>query len=155
MTTRLPTRKRAPKCASPTPARDDQFFNAIMEGYTVKKAAEMAGYGHSAVYHRKRKDEAFNERWLDTVAITVERLENEADRRALQGVDEPVFFRGEQCGVIRRYSDTLLIFRLKALAPERYRERREVTGKDGGAIEANVNFTAKVLQEIDGKTRSK
>jgi hypothetical protein len=39
--------------------------------------------------------------------------------------------------VIREYSDTLLIFMLKALAPEKYRERYNgpQTGRNGGAIE--------------------
>lgn len=56
----------------------------------------------------------------------VERMEAEADRRALEGYDEPVFYEGEQCGTKRRYSDVLLIFRLKALRPEKYRDRSEV-----------------------------
>ena len=54
-------------------------------------------------------------------------LEDEATRRAVEGVEGPVFFQGRQCGVVRKYSDTLLIFRLKAMRPEKYSERRETT----------------------------
>ncbi|MFM9863992.1 MAG: hypothetical protein ACKVRO_10325, partial [Micropepsaceae bacterium] len=46
----------------------------------------------------------------------------EADRRGRDGFDEPVFYRGEQCGVKHRYSDNLLLARLKALQPELYRD---------------------------------
>jgi hypothetical protein len=49
------------------------------------------------------------------------RLEDEAVRRAYEGVERPVFQGGKQVGVVREYSDTLLIFLLKALRPEKYR----------------------------------
>ncbi len=50
-------------------------------------------------------------------------------RRAFEGVEEPVFHQGKQCGTIRRYSDTLTIFLLKAHRPAKYRERREHIGE--------------------------
>lgn len=52
----------------------------------------------------------------------VEVLEVEARRRAADGTLEPVFFKGEQCGEIRKYSDTLMIFLLKANRPDKYRD---------------------------------
>ena len=33
--------------------------------------------------------------------MAVERLEAEADRRAVEGVLEPVFYQGEECGQVR------------------------------------------------------
>jgi len=53
-----------------------------------------------------------------------EYLELEAFRRATQGVDEPIYQGGEQVGIRRRYSDTLLIFLMKAAMPEKYADRR-------------------------------
>lgn len=47
-------------------------------------------------------------------------LEEEAVRRALFGVSEPVFHQGRECGAKARHSDALLIFLLKTLRPERY-----------------------------------
>ena len=32
-------------------------------------------------------------------------------------------YKGKPCGVVREYSDNLLMFRLKALLPDKYRER--------------------------------
>jgi hypothetical protein len=34
-----------------------------------------------------------------------------------------VFHQGQECGQIREYSDTLLIFMLKARRPEKFKER--------------------------------
>ena len=46
-----------------------------------------------------------------------------------KGVEEQVgWYRGVAGGTVRRYSDVLLIFLLKALRPERYRERVDVRG---------------------------
>ncbi len=52
----------------------------------------------------------------------VEALEDEARRRGMLGVEEPVFHNGERVDVIRKYSDTLLIFLLKGAKPEKYRD---------------------------------
>jgi hypothetical protein len=57
------------------------------------------------------------------LSLAAELLEEEADRRGRDGLDEPVFYRGQQCGTKRRYSDGLLLARLKAVRPEVYRER--------------------------------
>jgi len=54
-------------------------------------------------------------------------LEKEAWRRAEQGVAEPVYQHGKQVGTIQRYSDQLLMFLLRARAPERYRDRVDVS----------------------------
>ena len=48
-------------------------------------------------------------------------LEDEANRRAL-GWDETHYTKEGEPYTVRRYSDTMLIFRLKALAPEKYRD---------------------------------
>ncbi len=54
-------------------------------------------------------------------------LEAEAHRRAVEGVEEPVgWYKGVAGGTVRRYSDVLLIFTLKGLLPDIYRERKDV-----------------------------
>ncbi len=56
-------------------------------------------------------------------------LEAEAHRRAVEGVEEAVgWYKGEAGGTVRKYSDVLLIFLLKSLQPERYRERVDLRG---------------------------
>ncbi len=56
-------------------------------------------------------------------------LESEANRRAVEGVEKPVgWHRGQPGGYVRDYSDTLLIFLLKGLRPEKYQERLELLG---------------------------
>ena len=52
--------------------------------------------------------------------VRQERREAEADRRAMQGWEEPVFQGGVQVGAVRKYSDKLLELQLKANNPKKY-----------------------------------
>jgi len=63
--------------------------------------------------------------------------EEEADRRALDGTKKPVFHKGEICGYIREYSDSLLALQLKAGNPDRYADRSKVEHK-GIAVNYNI-----------------
>lgn len=74
-------------------------------------------------------------------------LESEAQRRAVQGVKEPVFYQGEVIGHKVKYSDNLLMFLLKGKEPEQYRDNAkvEVTGDGGGPIK--VEFSIPELQQ--------
>ena len=55
-----------------------------------------------------------------------EKLEEEAYRRAIDGCQEPIVFDGRVIGHRLKYSDTLMIFMLKALDPDKYRENRGI-----------------------------
>ena len=73
-----------------------------------------------------------------------ELLEAEARRRAAMGVEEPVFYKGQVVGHIRKYSDNLLMFLLKAHWPEKFRENlsidQRVSGSDGGPVKTEHVF---------------
>ena len=66
-------------------------------------------------------------------------LEREAWRRASEGVKQPVFYQGEVCGHVQKYSDVLLIFLLKGARPDRYREQL-ATPSAGKTEEADANL---------------
>ena len=48
----------------------------------------------------------------------LEKLEAEADRRAVEGTDHPVIYKGEITATYKEYSDNLLMFRMKKLDPQ-------------------------------------
>ena len=52
-------------------------------------------------------------------------------------MNEPVFYHGQVCGTVRKYSDTLLIFLLKGARPDKFRDNATIrhTGPTGGAIQ--------------------
>ena len=118
-----------------TAKKDERFFLALASGAPVGKACKAAGYGRTAVYAYRTEDADFAQRWQEADDEAVELMEAEADRRAIKGTLKPVFHLGVRCGSIREFSDTLLIFRLKAKRPDVYRER--IDQRHSGAIETN------------------
>lgn len=106
-----------------TADRKERFLAILTEGGSVKLAAGKAKIGRRTAYEWREKDAAFAAAWDEAVEAGTDALEDEALRRARDGVDEPVSYQGEQCGLVRKYSDTLLIFMLKARRPEKFKER--------------------------------
>lgn len=109
-----------------TAKRKALFLEHLGRSGNVSAACKDVGIGRAAIYEHRTLDEQFAKDWDESLDVYIELLEAEADRRAVQGTDRPVFYKGEECGQIREYSDTLLMFRLKSLAPEKYRERTSV-----------------------------
>jgi hypothetical protein len=120
------------------------WLKAFAETGVVAHACEAAKVGRTTVYEARERDEKFAKAWDDIESATTDEMEREAYRRGVEGVDKPVFQKGECVGHVREFSDTLLIFMLKARKPEKYREttRHELTGKDGAPLTFADLFTA-------------
>lgn len=103
------------------------FLAALSELGNVKAAVEEAGVSRAFVYEERNRDAEFARAWESALETAADVMEREAFRRAVEGVDEPVFSpKGFKVGTVRKYSDTLLIFLLKGARPEKYRERQDV-----------------------------
>lgn len=114
------------------------FIGALMEGASVRRAVKVAGVDLTLPYHRRKTDEVFRQAWREAVDIGTEFLEQEAARRAYHGTLRPVFQKGTCVGHVREYSDTLMIFLLKARRPEVYREGVEDEARRGNTV-ININ----------------
>ena len=66
-------------------------------------------------------------------------MEQEAFRRALDGVEEPIFHRGVQVGSVTKYSDNLLQFLLRGRRPNVY--GNQVSVRHHGEIEQTVTLS--------------
>ena len=146
-TTPKPTakpRKRAAKTLDEqrterTSIKKARFVEALRANAgTVAAAARDAGIERrETAYDWRKKDPDFAEAWDDAMEDVTETAERELYRRAVTGIDKPVFYKGVVCAeAIREYSDTCLIFLLKSKRPEVYRDRQSVehSGPDGGPI---------------------
>jgi hypothetical protein len=112
-----------------TRARQERFLKALSDTGSVTTAAAVAGTSRTRVYELRKADLAFASAWQEAEEIAADRLEDEARRRALEGVPEPLVSAGKlvrnddgQPIAVRRYSDNLLLALLKAHRPPR-RER--------------------------------
>ncbi|RMD89771.1 MAG: hypothetical protein D6807_03020 [Alphaproteobacteria bacterium] len=100
-----------------TSRRRRLFLDALRASANVSAAARRAGMSRSAAYALRQSDASFRAQWDDALEEALDALEEELRRRALEGVEKPVFYGGKPCGTIRSYSDQLGMFLLKCRRP--------------------------------------
>lgn len=116
-------------------ARQDRFLSALARSGNVSAASRLSGVDRTSHYSWFEGDEAYRAKFRAAFEVYLDSMETEADRRALKGVLKPVYQNGSLVGYERRYSDTLLMFRLSAERARKYRRVHEVTGPGGGPVE--------------------
>jgi hypothetical protein len=99
------------------------FLRELAAGRTVAAACEAAHVAWSTLYHWRRTDPKFRAAWDEAARhgedALAARLDSELVRRAVDGVEEPVFHAGEEVGTRKRYSDPLLMFGVRELRDRR------------------------------------
>lgn len=128
-----------------TPEKATAFCAALAETGTVGKACVAVDISRRTAYNWREDYPEFAQAWDKALRIGVSALEDEAHRRAFDGVVEPVFHQGSEVGGVRKYSDTLAIFLLKAHAPEKYRENSRVE------LSGSLDIKRKTDAELDAE----
>ena len=119
---------------TPTLSRDRQQRSlAALAAGDVSAAATTAGVSKARVDEIRKLDAEFSAEWETAQRIWSDKLEEEARRRAVEGVREPLVSDGKiirdddgQPIVIRRYSDELLLAFLRTHRPEKFVDYRVV-----------------------------
>ena len=90
-----------------------RFLEALAETGSVSTAAAVAGTSRTRVYELRKSDPTFSSAWQEAEETAADRLEDEAKRRALEGVPELLVSAGKlvrddegQPITVRRYSST-------------------------------------------------
>jgi hypothetical protein len=116
-----------------TPENKEIVLAMLANGATYAAAAAAVGAHRRTIMKWADADEEFAQRWNDAIEEGIDRLEQEAIRRARDGVKRPVFYMGQVVGYVQEYSDSLLKFLLEAKRPAVYRARNiNVMPPDGG-----------------------
>ena len=117
--------------------RREKFLASLAAGGSITMACKASGLPRRTAYDWRKAQPSFALAWDEAVEAGTDLLEDEAIRRARDGVEKPIYQGGKLVGHTHEYSDTLLIFTLKARRPEKFRDnsRVELTGKDGGPIQ--------------------
>jgi hypothetical protein len=91
------------------------FIAALRNSANIRYACEEAGVTRQSAYEYREKHAKFRAQWDEALDDACDILEGMAWKRS-EG------------------SDQLLMFLLKAHRPDKFRERHEIMGRDGGAI---------------------
>lgn len=148
MTTATPPIQQAKRAA---------FLEQLAQLGNITAAAEAVGIDRVTAYRWRDADPEFAEAWADALEQAADRIELEARRRAVEGVDEPVFYQGTQCGTVRKYSDSLMGLLLRAHKPEKYADRNktELTGANGGPVVLSDTERAAKIQALLAAAQSR
>lgn len=103
------------------------YLEALPKYFTITAALTSAGVSYKVLLNWRESDPEFLMREKNARDELADAIEGEAIRRAFKGVKTPVYQGGLLAGYIQVYSDQLLTLMLKAMRPEKYRERSEVT----------------------------
>jgi hypothetical protein len=130
-------------------SRRKRFLEALAAGSSITAAARAAGVDRRTPYKWRDSDPAFDEEWVSHLEAGTDALEDEARRRAVEGVKRPIYHAGKRVGVVVEHSDQLMMFLLKARRPEKYRERQAIehSGPDGGPIRFMPALTITVRKD--------
>lgn len=109
-----------------TPERQRAFIEALADTGSVAAACKAVDMSTVGAYQLRRQPgaEAFRAAWQAALALGVQRIEDVAMDRALNGVEEPVYSYGALIGTRTRYNDRLLMFMLRNRAPQRFADGR-------------------------------
>ena len=126
-----------------TPEAAERFLAELRSSGNVSKAARLIpmARGYMYEYREKAENADFKRAWIEAKAEHVDDLEEECARRA-KGWDEERRDKDGNAYSVRKYSDLLLIFRLKAERPEKYRD----------PVHAHAPIEASKNSDLDGDT---
>ena len=102
-------------------------------GEACKRASLHSNNGCIASFYRERdNDEEFAAAWDEALDIASSSVEAELHRRGVRGYDEPVWWQGKEVGSVRKFSDALLLARIRKLDPD-YRTKQSI--EHSGAVD--------------------
>ena len=121
-----------------TPRRLKAFLDTIVEtGGNITKACKKIHVARATMYERRQENPEFKKQWDEAVDRGIDVLEDEAKRRAYDGVIKPLFHDGKRIGSVRTYSDMLMALMLKAHRTK-YKDRHEISGPGGEPLQSGV-----------------
>lgn len=121
------------KTVSVTDADWRRYLKLLEDMGRKTAAARRAGLDPDFVNERVKRDVEFAAKVEAAIRTFGEKCEAEVHRRALEGWDEPVFHKGTQCGVVRKYDSRLLELSVKRYCPE-WREKLAVDATISGGV---------------------
>ncbi len=102
-----------------------RFLECFAACGRVVQAARWAKLSRNAHYNWMSEDPTYPARFKSAELRAARTLEDEAVRRAHEGLRKAVRYKGKVVGYETEYSDTLMVQLLRATNPEKFRERIE------------------------------
>jgi hypothetical protein len=121
-----------------------KYMETLTRTGRLSAAATAVGTTRKTAFLLRQSSQEFSDLCDEALARYQSTLEAEAMRRAVHGVEVPIYHQGVQVGTQRKYSDRLLELALKTKVAD-YREAAK-----SQATQVNVSATAEATQVLGG-----
>ena len=101
---------------------EEPFLVALETSGVISHAAKSVGVGRRTVYDHLKTDAAFRGRCADALETAADNFEMEAMRRAMEGEQQPLYYKGKVVGHITRKNDAMLMYVLRNMRQWQHRE---------------------------------
>ena len=98
------------------------FVEALVATKCVDEACRRVGMSETSAYELRNRPcgAGFRRAWDIALELQLDRVEQGAVERSINGVARPIFYKGEQVGEYRHYDERLTMFLLRNRRPARY-----------------------------------
>jgi hypothetical protein len=125
-----------------TPERKTRFLDHLAHEGSVRSACSRVGMSREAAYQLRRRDALFARAWNAALVLACEASAEVLECRAIHGIEEEIWYRGERVGTRRKYDSRLLLAHMARLDRIAADER---AGKDAGRFD-------ELLARVAGET---
>ena len=136
-----------------TSPKQKRFLNVYRNnGGIITRAAKTANIDRRYHYRWMENDTVYAEAFEEANKEVMETINEEIFRRAVEGIEKPVFYKGERVDTVREYSDNLLMFLAKRKDPQ-YRDnfQQNIGIMSGAGGKVNIQFNIPRPPVEDGK----
>ena len=116
-----------------TPERKALFLDLLSHKGNVRAAAARVGLSREAAYKLRRRDPLFARGWAAALSLAREACVEVLADRAIDGVEEKIFYRGELIDTRRKYDSRLLLAHIARL--DRMVDADEAARADAGRFD--------------------
>ncbi len=116
------------------PKARNKFLEVLEDTGNISESLRAIGTRRASLKRYLNTHPEFAKLYHAALGTGIESIHDEAIRRARDGVEQNVWYKGEVVGTDTKHSDALMLALLKAHHPA-FRDKIEVSGPDGGPIE--------------------
>ena len=124
------------------------FLEALSHNGNISMSARMIGMSRSTILKFAQKNPSFRVAMNEAIEEARDFALGELLRRGVRGWDEPVWYRGEEVGTIRKYSDSCLIRYVQAHFPQ-FRHDQETQVETESLIPDEADLTRLSDEELE------
>ena len=124
------------------PAWVDTYIEALRVTGLEATARGIAQVSKRAVDTLLADDLEFSDECACTLDQWADKLEREAYRRGVEGIEKGIYYKGRLEATEIQYSDTLLQTLLKAKRPDQFGDKKQITGAGGAPLTVHIRTFA-------------